>query len=414
MMKISNTGFLCGYFTAKSAKTVINSLNRSSEWQRRAYTSAEKAGLENYYLPEFATYVTEEVPHYTRTLDAPCALEFADETVDFRLTNLQVWAAPFDIIMYAVGVYFEQVPFDSMTRAMNALRSCAYYDTLQQPFVSKALLPIIELYNIATGTNERAEGDVSWLVESGNKFRLFQILSDVAPWDEADRDYLLYDAATLARHTPLSTGMNSASYCEQILADHRISVFNGWTGLALLDTFTLLSIDTPERVRQSWVTDYFSRIFIYQLFRKAFLYSINLRYRQRTENVEVLEQRLSRFEQNYSYPSLSYNFLPNIINEAIERSLSTQQDYEQLDRMISREMETRQQVADERTNKFLTFLTVLTLFSAVYDFTCLVNDSVGFEDMFSTAQSGFRFVSTIMLLVILVVYLVLIRRSKRR
>lgn len=411
-MQINDTGFLCGYFTARSGKAAAY-LNGLPEWQLRTYTEAEKAGLGNYYLPEFASFVTEEIPQYTRTIDAPCRLTFADETVDFHLTDLQVWLAPFGIVLYAIGVRIEQLPFDSVTRALNALRSCAYYDALQQPFVAQALTPIVSLYNAATGEAKTTEGDVSWLVESGNKFRLFHVVSDVTPWDEGDRDYLLYDAATLARHTPLSMGMNSPSYFEHILADYRISVFNGWTGLALLDTFTLLSIDTPERVRQSWLNDYFARVYIYQLFRKAFLYSINLRYRQRTENVEVLESLLSRFEQNYSYPNLSYNFLPNIINEAIERSMKTQQDNEQLNRMISREMETRRQAADERTNKFLTFLTVLTLFSAVYDFTCLANDSLSFEHLFATAESGFRFVSTVMLLVIVVVYLVLIRRSKR-
>ena len=190
-----------------------------------------------------------------------------------------------------------------------------------------------------------------------------------------------------------------------------ISVFSGWSGLALLDTFTLLATDTPEQVFRNWTKDYFEKIYIYQLFRKVFLYSVNLRYRRRTEDVVVLEQRLDEFEQKYSYSAISYNFLPNIINAEMEKSLNTQRDYDQLNKMIGKEIEARRDKTEQKTNRFITFLTCLTIFSAIYDLASLLNDSFNYEALFHSGYIGFRLVGTILLLIIIIVYLLLAKKK---
>lgn len=405
-MQITDTGFLCGYFSAKNAAKGL-----TAAWQKIQYTDAERASLNNYYFPEFAQCMTDGVTMYILPVDKTCTLDFGEEKVSFHVANLRLWEAPFHIILYAVELRFEQMDFNTVTRALNALRNCAYYDTLQREFIHTALLPVVAVYNATTGEDRTTEGDLSWLVESGNKFKLFQIVQVPEGIEPGDEQFLLYDAGTLARHTPHSTGINSPAYIEHILTEHTISVFAGWSGLALLDTFTLLSSDTPERVVKNWEKDYFEKIYIYQLFRKVFLYSVNLRYRQRSEEVTVLESRLSEFEQRYSYTAISYNFLPNIISAAIEKSLNTQRDYDQLDKMIGKEIEARRNKAEEKTNHFLTFLTCLTIFSAIYDFASLLNDSFGYDTLFPSGYFGFRLVGTTLLLIILLVYLFLVRRK---
>ena len=409
-MQITYTGFLCGYFSAPKA---LDSewLKTNGEWQQSLCTEQERATLNNYYFPEFAQCMTDDVKMYTRPVNKPCVLDFGDEQVPFDVINLRLWQAPFNIIVYAVAIRFEQAEFNSVTRALNALRNCSYYNELQRVFVETALAPIVAIYNTVAGENKRLEGELSWLVESGNKFKLFQIIQVPEGIGEGDEQLLLYDAGTLGRHTPLSTGMNSATYIEHILSEHTISVFAGWTGLALLDTFTLLSADTPDRVVTNWEKDYFEKIYIYQLFRKVFLYSVNLHYRRRIEDVTVLESRLDEFEQQYSYPAISYNFLPNIINTAIEKSLNTQRDYDQLNKMISKEIENRRDQTEARMNHFLMFLTCLTIFSAIYDLASLLNESFGYDTLFPDGHIGFRLVSTSLLVLVLVVYLFFTRRK---
>ena len=405
-MLIDNTGFLCGYFSAPKAAQGFD-----ANWTRTTCSADERAMLNNYYFPEFAQCMTDEVTLYTRDINKECVLAFEDEKVPFRIVDIRFWEAPFHICLYAIQVQFRQLEFNSVTRALNALRNCAYYQTMHAPFIEAALAPVIAVCNATTGTAHTADGSLAWMVESGNKFKLFQILQVPEGIEKGDEQLLLYDAGTLARHTPLSTGINSPAYIEQVLADHRISVFSGWSGLALLDTFTLLSENTPEWVMKNWQKDYFEKVYIYQLFRKVFLYSVNLHYRRRSEEVTELEKRLDQFEQQYSYSAISYNFLPNIISEAIEKSLHTQRDYDQLDRMINKEIEMRRNQAEEKTNHFLTFLTCLTIFSAIYDFASLINESFGYETYFPNDHVGFRLVGTTLLLVILVVYLVLNRKK---
>ena len=410
-MLVNNTVCLCGYFSAKQ------SLNPEmlQGWVKETYTDADIEELSNYYMPEFATFMTRDMKRYNIPIDKPCSLRFSeDDVTDFTLSSLHLWYAPFDLVLFAIEIKFEKIEFNAMTRAVYVLRNCNRYNQLQASFIQTALTPIIDLYNKLTRSSLKPDGNLCQLIEPGNKFKLFQAISLAEPLENDNSDYLLYDAGTLARHTPNSLGMNSEDYYNNIMANHRISVFNGWKGLALLDTFTMLSIDTPEWVLDNWKKDYFGMIYVYQLFRKVFLYNVNLRYRKRSVDVEILEKQLDRFEQEYSFGSISYNFLPDLINSALEKSLATQQDNEQLYRMISKEMEKRGQQAEEKTNKFLTFLTCLTIFSAIYDVSSLLNDSFDFNQVFANPMQGFRAVSTVLLIVVAVAYLVVILKYRKK
>lgn len=410
-MLVNNTVCLCGYFSAKQACLP----EMLQGWTQETYSDADIEELSNYYMPEFATFMTKEMKRYNLAIDKPCSLRFADDDVtEFTLNSLHLWCAPFDLMLFAIEIKFKAIDFNKMTRALSALRNCSRYNELQADFVQAALFPVIDIYNILTHSNLKPDGNLCQLIEPGNKFKLFQAISLAEPLENDNVDYLLYDAGTLAKHTPNSLGMNSEDYYNRIMADHCISVFNGWKGLALLDTFTMLSVDTPEWVVNNWKEDYFEKIYIYQLFRKVFLYNVNLTYRKRTVDVEILEEQLDQFEQEYCFGSISYNFLPDLINNALEKSLATAQDNEQIYHMISKEMAKREQRAEEKTNKFLTFLTCITIFSAVYDFSSLVNESFDYSHWFHDTTQGFRAVSSLLLIIVAVAYLIVIFRYRKK
>jgi len=400
-MLVNNTVCLCGYFSAKKAF----SPEMIKGWTMKSYSDADVENLSNFYMPEFATFMTRDMKRYSYPVNKPCALRFEDGSVNFKIDGLHLWSAPFSLVLYAIEISFEKIEFNLMTRAIYVLRNCNRYNELQKDFIQTALQPIINLYNKLTLSTLKPEGNLCSMIEPGNKFKLFQAVSLAEPLENDNADFLLYDAATIAKHIPNSLGSNSETYFQHIMDNYSISVFNGWKGLALLDTYTMLSIDTPEWVIKNWKDDYFGMIYIYQLFRKVFLYNVNLRYRKRAEDVEVLESQLDEFEQLYGFNSVSYNFLPNLINDAIEKSLDTCQDSEQLNKMISLEMEKRQQRSDERTNQFLTFLTCLTIFSAIYDFSSLVNES------FDISNHIFRAASSVLFVIVAVTYLVVKKKK---
>ena len=380
-MKITNTAFLCGYFSANGPVKGL----KEGGWVKRTYTEEDVIKLQNYYFPEFAQCMADEITLYSMPIHNACSLDFNGEKVPFLIEEIRLWEAPFHIILYAVKLRFEEVEFNSVTWALNSLRNFVFYRDMHRPFMDAALYPILEIYNKTMDTHETFDKDISWLAESGNKFKIFQILKTAEPIEQGDEQLLIYDAATLAAHTPHSTGINSPTYVQHVLDEHYISVFSGWSGIALLDTFTLMTTDTPEWVIANWEKDYFDKIYIYQLFRKLFLYSVNLHYRRRTEDVLELEKKL--------------------------KSLNTQRDYDQLNRMINKELDIRRNQAEEKTNHFLTFLTCLTLFSAIYDAASLFNDSFGYADVFPSDHFGFRFVSTILLAVVLIIYLILNKKK---
>lgn len=410
-MLVNNTACLCGYFSAKQS---VNS-DMLRGWEKESCSDTDLEELSNYYLPEFATFMTKDMVRYNLPLGKPCALRFSEnEVASFMLNSLHLWCAPFDLVLFAIEIKFESIDFNLMTRCLNALRNCGRYNELQVDFAQTGLQPVVDLYNKLTQNNLTLTGNLCQLIQPGNKFKLYQAISLTEPLLDDNVDYLLFDAGTLAKHIPNSLGMNSKDYYENIMTDRSISVFNGWKGLALLDTFTMLSIDTPEWVVNNWNEDYFGKIYVYQLFRKVFLYNINLCYRKRSVDVELLEQQLDRFEQDYSFSTISYNFLPDLINNALEKSFATQQDNEQLYHMISKEMGKREQRAEEKTNKFLTFLTCLTIFSAIYDFSSLVNESFDYSQWFRDTTMGFRAVSTMLLIIVAAAYLVVILKYRKK
>ena len=410
-MLVNNTVFLCGYFSAK------RSLNTSvlGAWTREERSQSARDELSNYYLPEFASFMMDKIAYYTKAVDKTCALHFSDtEEASFDVVRLHLWSAPFNLILFAVEIDMKCIEFNLMTKTLNSLRNCVYYSEMHTAFIEAALGPMVKLYNQVTDSELSLNDNLTDLIENGNKFKLFQAVTPTEPVAEDDIDYLLFDTGTLARHTPNSTGMNAFDYYQSIMEKHRISVFNGWKGLALLDTFTMLSIDTPEWVVNNWKTDYFGMIFVYQLFRKVFLYNVNTRYRKRTEDVEVLESQLEQFEKDFCFGSVSYNFLPNIINDAIGNSFDTDNDSRQIYQMINNEMEKRRQHAEERTNKFLTFLTVMTMFSAIFDFTCLIDNAFDFSLLFGDGKAGYRFISLGLMIVVVAVYVLIILRQRKK
>jgi hypothetical protein len=300
-MLVNNTVCLCGYFSAKKAL----SPEMIKGWTMKSYSDADIENLSNFYMPEFATFMTRDMKRYSYPVDKPCALRFEDGTTVFKIDGLHLWSAPFSLVLYAIEISFEKIEFNLMTRAIYVLRNCNRYNELQEDFIQTALQPIINLYNNVTLSDLKPEGNLCTLIEPGNKFKLFQAVSIAEPLENDNADFLLYDAATVAKHIPNSLGSNSETYFQHIMDNYSISVFNGWKGLALLDTYTMLSIDTPEWVINNWKDDYFGMIYICQLFRKVFLYNVNLRYRKRAEDVEVLESQLDEFDQLYGFNSVS-------------------------------------------------------------------------------------------------------------
>ena len=244
-------------------------------------------------------------------------------------------------------------------------------------------------------------------MENGNKFKLFHIVESGDLSDE-----FLYSCATLSRYEPDSPFSASREYFEKTIAESRLNIFNNWKALMLLDTVTFCAKELSDFTKGIWTNDYFGMIYLYELYRKTYLYRQNLLFRSRRESPEVLHEQLKYFERKYTFSSISYNFLPNDVDKVIEQGLGTAKVERDVYRVIDQEVESKSAERESRSNVFLTFLTCVASLSAVWDISCMVDAMVNYEVAFHYSTVGYRAVVSVLIAIILIV--LLITRYKKK
>ena len=90
-MKITNTAFLCGYF---SANCPVKGLKEGG-WVKRTYTEEDVIKLQNYYFPEFAQCMADEITLYSMPIHNACSLDFNGENVPFLIEEIRLWVHRF-------------------------------------------------------------------------------------------------------------------------------------------------------------------------------------------------------------------------------------------------------------------------------------------------------------------------------
>ena len=408
-MKISDTALLSGYFTYAGAPSAADG------WVPVAHTSEEEALLANFYFPEFVDFSLHLVSRYDLKLSRSASVTLRDGSkVPFEVDGIRLFCMPRSICVYSIKVKFDDEDMDRVTAALGALRSCCFWDRAQVgEFLDAAIEPVQKVYKALGGKLEPVADNYTHLVENGNKLKIFQIVtSPELPKDGPARDRFLYSAATLAPlelKEPFST---DPLYYQKMLEEHRIGVFSSWTAMALLDTVTFVAEDVSPFQKNIWLDDYFGKIYVYELFRKCFLYHHNQCFRVGTKSPVALQDELVSFERQYTFTAISYNFLPCEIAEAIARGLDVSREEESLRKIVSQEVTAREEESSGNQEKFLLFLTCLASLSAVWDITCLLDEVINYEATFKVTNLGYRIFSILLLLLILVVAWRSVRKKK--
>ena len=396
-MNVSNTAFLCGYFTAAGTASL------PAGWTPVAVDAAKEALLRKFYFPEFVDFHTREVRCFTLPVDQDVTLPLrSGAELPFRVEELRLWLMPCSLAIFAVKTVFADQPFDAVTEALNTLRNCSFYGNASLGgFMDAAIHPLNDLYAALGGLTLPADGSYAHLVENGNKFKIFQIItSPDCPAGYEERNRLLYAAGTVSRYEAEPPFSTDPAYYGQLMKAHRLGVFSSWTALALLDTVTFLGGEVSPFQQGIWTEDYFGRIYIYELFRKCFLYHHNLLFRTGKRDPVVLQEELTDFERRYTFTSVSYNFLPAEVDEAMVRGLGLEKEEASLGRLVAQEVTAREEESAGKRDRFLLFLTCLASLSAVWDISCLLDELINYEHTFSVANWGYRLFSAVLLLLI--------------
>ncbi len=421
-MPMDYIGFLCGgFYLAEGRGACASKLDGC--WQGVELGAAEITDYEYYYFPDFVRFsfkpdAGENVSMQRFRLNLDRDLEIAlshhieERRIALRLVCADLYLMPFRHALFSIRVELSGVDADDITLIMSKLRNLKLLsEAFLKEFRQLAVDPLTVVWrSLSAAAAKGKDFDYMDLVEDGNKLSLFSIAKIKS--GSGITDELLFELGTLAPiGSCASSGFNAPSeqYLGRIMVENSLSVYKNWKALCLADTVTILSLDCPDWLENNWCDDYFGLIYIWQLFRRNYLFRLTNRFRYERENVQALKKESVEFERNCSFQTISYNFLPIEFSACVVHGLGIDGKKEELYHMISQEQIKDEQLADKRMNNLLFFMTCLTMASAIYDTCCLFGQLLPYYSV----VLGYRTVGAIMLSIVLVAMLIYRIRTRK-
>lgn len=426
MNVIEYSAFLCGCFSIKKSRAALPEIDPA--WIPVTRTQEEKQHIKKFYYPEFADFCYKDgnssrsamgIERWSMPLDLDISVGYNGGSTELKVRRLDVYVLPYDLMLYALHISAADKPAAEIVPAVSSLRNIAAQGALAGHPCEKVFEPIAKIYrswSAAYGENGNNGLSFADLSEYGNKLKLFQVVE--APLEKLtneQQEVLLYELGTLSpvgSYSEKSPSSAAPDYFRRIMDNHKISIFNNWKGLSLFDTFTLLSRDTDKWLLDNWNEYYFGMLYVHSLFMKYYLFRMNILFRKEGSDAVALEKEFARFERECRFNKISYNFLPLEIYAAMDKSLEIEEEGRKLHSMIEQEKRFQEERNERRINNLLLLLTCLTIFSTVWDFCCLFGVILPFEEHFGSAVTGYRLVSGILFLAVIII--ILVSNSGRR
>lgn len=404
---ISDSGFFCGYFTFQTLTPLQPFF---ADWTRLFDENDHEHDWQSYqrfYYPGILNLQFKERRTYYKAIDRNVVVNLSEaKKVVVHIHDVRVRIFPYNLLIYSIHVSVTENTVEDTLQIFSMLRNLRTLSTdCCQEFYDASLSLIHTIYSLSN-RQPKPHKELDYLVENGNKLKLFHIAQYQSPLSEAEQDNLLFSMGTLCYNDTHSEFASRPAYIRHELNEHRISVFNNWTGLALLDTFTILhNGNIPIWLQNNWDTDYFELLYLYQLYYKVYLYRLSLQHRLQTRKVEVLQRELDEFDRQFNYPSVSYNFLPNIIHTSIAKGLEIESEKQHVEHIIKSAVSARQEEREKKSNRFLSFLTILASFSAIWDICSFLDALIHYDETFQSTMFGYRLVGSILMLMVCLVAL---------
>ena len=360
------------------------------DWERRLFNGEYQATLDhlrdNYYdsfllgmlpglLDENAKNNSDYLRRYTRKelLKPEFQVELKGQKQALKSEYFDLYFFPNGLALFFFKVEFEKKPslelIPEMIYQMRKLTTKLVIDGSEisvQDWIKLQLQPVVKL-------------DKNWnsYIPQLKSYNILDINENL---DQTQMDELLYDLATLS---PLGTAagsdMNapSATYFNELMGKHKISVFKNWSALSLFDTFTMVSMNKKDPYRL-WEYDYLN-IYLMAIYIKGFIYLANTTLSDVTvanKKSELVKNTFIEFINDYYISNISYRFLPNILNDKMTQGLDIQVEISKMENKINRLNETLKRNRDNRLNISILILAVFSIFSVITDLSDWLNTSI--------------------------------------
>lgn len=409
MNSYKSLSFLCGYFTYCKSEMVHN---LPDCWAEQVYDNSEIERSKKYFYNEFVDFCMnrekpDSIRRYMYSIDKEVSVTLSETENRFLIKNITAYFMPYNMVIYAIEIEKCVTDLNEITGLLFALRSITNNNAKPEfgEFNNTAIMPLVDLYSFLNGCDK---SDGCNIIENGNKFKIFQIINSESPLEMSNdgKDILLFELGTLSKIGAYDANDgNSVSECylREILGNNKISFYNNWSALSLLDTFTILSSNAQWWLIKNWADTYFRLIYIHSLFMKFYLFKLNVMYRKDISQTSKFEDELRAFESKYCFHKISYNFLPLKIYEAIDKGLEIHEEQEQIYHLINVEEQRREKKNDKKVNNLLLFLTLLTMFSTIWDSSCLFNEMFPYTTYVGSTIVGYKLVTSMLTTFIVVI-----------
>jgi len=243
---------------------------------------------------------------------------------------------------------------------------------------------------------------------SGSKFKVYTIINTVEPDDGScySRDNLVYEIGTGSK---LGTMKDNGYYAPSPdyyyeLMKNSIKVFNNYTGLALLDTFTVVGqgIYQPKEKNFYQFNTYnrvYFAIYVFNLYVRYNIFRFNTVF---SEEPVKTREAYQDFLNKYNFSHISFNFLPNIFYKKMRDALLISEEIEQFEKRLNKLASGIQEEQEKRQATLLALVSVLTGLSSAKDIVGLFEGARK-----SLAWSEFSFYGLLIFALVLIILPVL-------
>ena len=197
--------FLCGHF-AMSATPSSEELNNLG-WEMFHLPDDTREIVKRYFYPEFVDFCysrekDQNCTRFIKQINEDLTIPIKGKDIKFAVKEITLYVMPYNMALFSIHIEQETDDLDDCTALLYNLRSIYDYKEIHQPFLDKAILPMMEVYKLLTGTSS---DNYSLLVENGNKLRIFQIINShdksLLNLSEDEKDKLLYELASVSKVT---------------------------------------------------------------------------------------------------------------------------------------------------------------------------------------------------------------------
>jgi hypothetical protein len=341
--------------------------------------------LKNYWYPEFRNFLflpnnTNCVSLYRKLIDEKLIVKINKEyNIGFTLNHIDIYIFPNEINLFSLDISLDSDNLEDFSNFSNKIRQFSAKILENETeidwidYIERTYLCGIEIHS--TDFNQKVNVDDY----SGNKFKVYAVY-DCDPSIIPNLSNILYDVGSNAKLGSASGDFEyspSPNYLNEILSN-KISVFKNYQILVLFDSLTVIG----------------SNFLKYSLFMYNSIFD---------HNPVSTRDSFNKFINNYNINYISFNFLPNLLNKKIRKSLEIDEEIKYFESRINKISASILEEQQNRSNILLSIVSVLASISSIkpiYEFTEQIRIKQGL--------SIFSFYTVIILTIIIIAIPVLV------